>query len=67
MLRAKSTMEYDFSIVKAENGILKIDFNLKADEVIYMEIQKKDIKAMPRNASESLINQWNNAMMLEEK
>lgn len=67
MLRAKSTMEYDFSLVKAENGVLKTDFNLKADEVIYMEIQKKDIKAMPRNTSEKLMEQWNNAMMLEEK
>ena len=67
MLRAKSAMEYDFSIVKTENGILKTEFNLKADEVIYMEIQKKDIKAMPRDASEDLMEEWNNAMMLNEK
>lgn len=37
-LRAKSVMEYDFEIIKSENGILKTGFNLKADEVIYMEI-----------------------------
>jgi len=67
MLRAKSTMEYDFQIAKAENGILKTEFNLKADEVIYMEIQKKDIKALPRNISSERMEEWNNAMMLEEK
>lgn len=67
MLRAKSVMEYDFEIAKCESGILKTSFNLKADEVIYLEIQKKDIQAMPRNVSESLMNQWNNAMMLNEK
>ena len=47
--------------------MLKASFNLKADEVIYLEIQKKDIQAMPRNVSEKLMNQWNNAMMLNDK
>lgn len=67
LLRAKSMMEYDFESVKAEKGILKTSFKLKADEVIYLEIQKKDIEAMQRNTSASLMEQWNNAMMLNEK
>lgn len=67
MLRAKSVMEYDFEIIKSENGILKTGFNLKADEVIYMEIQKKDLGAVPRNISPELMEQWNNALMLDEK
>lgn len=67
MLRAKSVMEYDFEIVKSENRILKTRFNLKADEVIYLEIQKKDIQAVPRNISLELMEQWNNALMLNEK
>ena len=60
-------MEYDFESVKAEKGILKTGFKLKVDEVVYLEIQKKDIEAMQRNASALLMEQWNNAMMLNEK
>lgn len=67
MLRAKSEMEYDFQSLQTENGVLKVPFQLKADEVIYLEIQKKDIPAMPRNTSASLMRQWDNAMMLHER
>lgn len=67
MLRFASMMKYDFEVKTSEGGILKTDFNLKADEVIYMEIQKKDIEALPRNMSDDFMKNWNNALMLAEK
>ena len=67
MLRYASMMNYGFELGEAKDGILKTGFELKADEVIYMEIQRKDVQAMPRKISDEFWEAWNNALMLEEK
>ena len=67
LLRFCSMMKYEYQLTSAENGVLKTGFRLKADEVIYLEIQKKDIPALPRKMSDSFMKQWNAALMLAEK
>lgn len=67
LLRYASMPRYEFSKVTSENGSLKVNFNLKGNEVIYIEIQKADIRALPRNADEATMSAWNKAMMLEER
>lgn len=41
MLKAHSTPEYKFEIIKSEDGKIKVPFCLKPNEVMYVEIQKK--------------------------
>lgn len=69
-LRAASVMNYNHQLVTSENGRIEVEFSLKADEVIYLEVQKQDIKAMPRKAfveEGKKMDAWNEALMLPEK
>lgn len=69
-LRAASVMNYNHELKTARDKRLEIDFSLKGDEVVYFEIQKKDIKALQRKTLEisgGRMDDWNQALMLPEK
>lgn len=67
LLRFASMMKYDYSLKKAENSAVKMNFTLRPDEVIYMELQKQDIKSLPREMSEESLKKWNENLMIPEK
>ncbi len=66
-LRYASEMRYESQAAFCQNGVLRTEFSLKADDVIYIEIQKKDIQALPKNMSEKNMAIWNAIMTLPEK
>ena len=65
-LRAASTMNYHCDVKKAEDGVLRTGFSLKPDEVIYIEVQKKGIEAVPRDMSPAEMEAWNENVMYPE-
>lgn len=66
-LRYASMMNQNHAIKRAENGRIEVEFSLKADEVIYIEIQKKDIKVLHRKNQGQALDEWNRALMLARK
>lgn len=67
LLRAASVMNYGYENTDAANGELEYEFTLKPDEVIYIEIQKKSMQALPRKTDDKFMKEWNNAQMLSKR
>jgi xylan 1,4-beta-xylosidase len=67
MLQAHSVPEYDFTIVKSKDGKIEIPFALKPNEVMYVEIEKKGLRAYLGNEDDSEISQLNEMLMTEKK
>ena len=66
-LRYASMMNYEVYTKHAENHVVNVDFNLKANEVIYIEIQKKDVRALPRTISDESMKLLNENLMLARR
>lgn len=66
-LRYAGMMNYGIQPKVSADKFVNVEFNLKADEVIYIEIQKKDIKALPRIISDEDMKLLNDNLMLAKK
>ncbi len=66
-LRFKSMPEYELHVVKSKNKIIEVEFELKPNEVMYIEIEKKGMKAMPRAMSQKELDAWNEKVMYPER
>lgn len=66
-MRYASMMNYEMYTKHSENQAVNVNFNLKANEVIYIEIQKKDKRALPRVISDENMKLLNENLMLARK
>ncbi len=66
-LRFRSVPAYNLQLATPKDGIIELDINLKPNEVVYIEIEKKGIKAMARAMSAKELEAWNQNVMYPEK
>ena len=67
MLHAHSVPEYDFAIIKPKDGKLTIPFDLKPNEVMYVEVEKKGLATYFGNNDDAEIAQLNEMLMVQKK
>ena len=67
MLHAHSVPEYDFAIVKPEDGKITIPFDLAPNEVMYVEVQKKELTTYFGNDNDEEISQLNEMLMVAKR
>lgn len=67
MLEAHSIPKYFFDICKSKNGKLEIPFILKPNEVMFVEIRKKEERAYLGNENDEATSHLNSLLMLDKK
>lgn len=68
LLEAHSEMEYSFNILSTDDERnIHLDFELKPNEVMYVEIEIQGQSYLSRVPSKDILEKRNNALMIEEK
>ena len=65
VLEAASVLDYNFKLY--DGGEMTFDFELKHNEVMYVELRKRSISAIPKNLKSTKISDLNEQLMTNNK